>query len=375
MRSVWYSALVAFLFVFFYFSLWRSMQSLGILTVSALEARRAGVVLVNPEQDLPLIPSFSSGTPMALSAAFLRSCAELLAEGGVYIYPTDALAPSVALSPRHSALFPYSNGDWIDPLMQYSVEVALISALQGSPYITNDPASAKVFVVPQYATLETHSCLYATLPIPANRLRNCAANVSRDYLLPIIESVKTSPWYKKNNGSDHFWIFPWDESWDLFPGVPEALTSNHFFGYFGSPANLVAVPVTARFAGEPEDAERNLLLGGTSNRSYMAEGLRHPHAQRFCSTLPSHKYLASFAGTVWPSRKYSRGLRQDLLEKFPLDKAEQTGVAFIDKHMEVADYRQLLRESIFCLSPQGWTPWSQRLFFAISTGCIPVSVF
>jgi hypothetical protein len=130
--------------------------------------------------------------------------------------------------------------------------------------------------------------------------------------------------------------------------------------------------VTARFSSELEDAERNLILGGTSDRAHNAESLRHPHAQLTCSAMPPHKYLASFAGTVWPSRAYSKGLRQDLLEKFPLTTAEQTGIAFIDKHMDVAEYRQLLRDSIFCLSPQGWTPWSQRLFYAIAVGCIPV---
>jgi hypothetical protein len=309
------------------------------------------------------------------AAAFLSSCARLLSAGGVYIYKTEELAPSLPTSfsrpHAQSPLFPHSNGDHIDPLSQYGLEETFIWALQNSPYVTDDPTTARLFVIPQYATLETHSCLYAESPIPANRLQDCAANVSRTYLLPLIDSIKKTPSYRRYGGRDHFWVFPWDDSWKLFPGVPEALATNHFFGYVGPPENVVILPVTARFSAALEDVERNYLLGGSS-RAYAAEKLKHPGTFGECKEVPPHKYLASFAGTVWGTRVYSKGLRQDLLEKFPLAKADTTKIAFIDKHLPVEEYRTLLRDSLFCLSPQGWTPWSQRLFFAIATGCIPV---
>ena len=313
--------------------------------------------------------------PSDVGSAFLHSCAELAGAGGVYIYKTDELVPHLPTSfsrpTSNSALFPFSNGDWIDPLQQYSVEIMLIRALQESPYITDDPARAKVFIVPQFATHETHSCLYAENPIPHNRLIDCGRNVSDTYLLPLIKAVQASPWYSRKGGQDHFWIFPWDESWTLFPGVPEALQNNHFFGYTGPKKNAVIVPVTARFESAIDDVERNLVFGG-STREVLTAHLRRPGMRVECSELPPHTYLASFAGTVYEFRGYSRGLRQDLLAAFPPATAAASGIAFLDKHLALEEYRLLLRDSLFCLSPQGWTPWSQRLFFAIAVGCIPV---
>jgi hypothetical protein len=65
-------------------------------------------------------------------------------------------------------------------------------------------------------------------------------------------------------------------------------------------------------------------------------------------------------------------LRQDLLAAYPEATAATTGVIVLARHVEPAEYQSLIRDSLFCLSPQGWTPWSQRLYFAVAAGCIPV---
>ena len=157
------AALLAFsLCAIWHASTWQHVQSLSTQAGAARARLQAASSLAALRGFANSSSGFSRETPVGLSAAFLRSCSELVRDGGVYIYPTDTLAPPPALLPGHSdhsPLFPYSNGDWIDPLLQYSVELTLLRALQSSPYITTDPARAKVFVVPQYATLEAHACL------------------------------------------------------------------------------------------------------------------------------------------------------------------------------------------------------------------------
>ena len=316
-----------------------------------------------------LAPTVESVASRNLMAPLLASAAGIAAAGGVCIVDTEALAPpSVTGHPR---LFPVTGGEHIDGLSQYGLETTLIRLLEDSPYLAQDDDAAALYVVPQYATLETHGCLYAVSPIPPRRLEDCAANVTRDYLMPIIRAVQAMPAYRRSNGSNFVWVFPWDLSWEMFPGVPAALSSNLFWGYTGPATNLVSVPVTARVTVALEDTERNSILGGHS-AAHASALLADPAFRTNCATLPPHRYLASFAGTIYAFRGYSKGLRQDLLEAFPEARAAETRVIVLDRHVGAEEYRVLLRESLFCLSPQGWTPWSQRLYFAVAAGCIPV---
>lgn len=38
------------------------------------------------------------------------------------------------------------------------------------------------------------------------------------------------------------------------------------------------------------------------------------------------------------------------------------------------DYLQEVRDSIFCLCPRGFAPWSRRFFDSVALGCIPVVI-
>ena len=307
-----------------------------------------------------------AGSTAAFFATLSTSAAELVAAGGVHLVDSAAML-------GEGSLFPRSGGGGVDLLSQYGLETSMIRLLQASPFLVGSAERAALHVVPQFATFEVHHCLYALNPIPHARLESCAANVTRDYLMPLIRAVQATPAYQRTRGADHVWIFPWDLAWELFPGVPEALAGNLFWGYTGPPQNLIPVPVTVRAALDAEAVERNALQGGHSPAA-AAVGLAAAGRQSAsaCADLPPHRFLASFAGTVWPARVYSRGLRQDLLAAFPEARATETRVAVIDRHLEPAEYARLLRDSLFCLSPQGWTPWSQRLYSMISAGCVPV---
>lgn len=335
-----------------------SLSIISMLRPSASAAVRGNTEVRRPSA------LYRSYTAEETLAALLGNATELAAQGGVYIFsPQEMLPPGVSM-------YPLSGGKHIDWLNQYGLEQTLIRVLRESPYVTTDPSQARVFVVPQQGTAEVHSCLYAISPIPPNRIQDCGANISRDYLLPIINKLKATPWYKRNDGRDFVWVFPWDASWTMFPGVPEALATNKFWGYTGPAENLITVPVTARVTAAPEDVERNFYRAG--GRAGPPGGILFDHDGHKCTSYPEHKYLASFAGTVWQFREYSKGIRQDLLAAYPESKAAETRMIVLDRHVGADEYKSLLRDSLFCLSPPGWTAWSQRLYFAIAAGCIPV---
>lgn len=309
----------------------------------------------------------AGGSEASIWALLSAGSASLLQQGGVHIVDTDALAPAVAAG--RSRLFPGTGG--VDEAFgQYSLEHTLVRLVQESPFVAASGREAALYLVPQYATFETHGCLNLNI-IQPDRLRACAANVTRDYLMPLILAVQATPAYKRHNGSDHLWVFPWDLSWQMFPGVPEALATNLFFGFIGPERNLVAVPVTSRVVPSVADIERNSVFGGHS-LAFSTARLAQPGRTLVCAVLPPHKYLASFAGNIFPTRTYSNGIRQDLLALYSEANVSKTGILVLDRHIPADEYMALLRDSLFCLSPQGWTPWSQRLYFAVAVGCIPV---
>lgn len=39
-----------------------------------------------------------------------------------------------------------------------------------------------------------------------------------------------------------------------------------------------------------------------------------------------------------------------------------------------SNYVQEVRQSVFCLCPRGFAPWSQRLYDSIMLGCIPIII-
>lgn len=304
-------------------------------------------------------------------ASATQSIADLVTAGGVYIYDSDKLLQSVGGRPH----FYRSGGPregWYRSYDQYSLELTFIRYLQASPYLTDDPSKAKLFIVPQYSLHEGHWCtLIDKLP-----LKECFANVTRDYLMPLINAVSQQPQWQRNGGKDHVWVFPWDKAWAYFPGVPEALANCSYLGYYldGDAAVIVPVPVPQSWSAA--ETTQSWLQGG-GQTEHLESHLRKPALRDLdipCVEVPKMSYLASFFGTVHEDRAYSHGIRQDLHTIFGGEggTAVSQRVRWNKGHVPADQYSAALKQSIFCLSPPGWTPWSQRLYAALSAGCIPV---
>tara|TARA_A100001015_G_scaffold119590_1_gene132601 strand:- start:345 stop:1019 length:675 start_codon:yes stop_codon:yes gene_type:complete len=68
------------------------------------------------------------------------------------------------------------------------------------------------------------------------------------------------------------------------------------------------------------------------------------------------------------SPHYSNGVRQYLLKRFK-------GDALMKIYEGPSkNYLQEVRDSLFCLCPRGFAPWSRRFFDSVALGCIPVVI-
>jgi hypothetical protein len=192
-------------------------------------------------------------------------------------------------------------------------------------------------------------------------------------------------------------------AWRLFPGAPELLANASYLGYYKDTSSAIIIPAPVPTSWAASQTMRNLVQGGAS-LEYAAERLANPAAPAAaCTALeevsrrntsspskdpnataeshfvdsewvwaPERRWLASFFGTVHPDRSYSKGIRQDLQGLLGEGKGEAEGGLFHVGHVSSERYEQAVAHSRFCLCPPGWTPWSQRLFYAIAVGCIPV---
>jgi hypothetical protein len=68
------------------------------------------------------------------------------------------------------------------------------------------------------------------------------------------------------------------------------------------------------------------------------------------------------------STQYSRGVRQFLLQEFKDDDQVKFFVGGSDSYIDE------VKDSVFCLCPRGFAPWSRRLYDSILLGCIPVII-
>ena len=315
----------------------------------------------------------------------------LLEGGGVYMYDTAALLAAVGAQPhlyRSRAL----NPGWVPTYDQYSIELTFIRLLQESSFLTQDPAKARLFIVPQYGLNEVHHCLFLEdRALSPTLMDECRTNVTQEYLMPLLKAVQSGPWFQRHGGKDHLFVFPWDMAWRLFPGAPELLANASYFGYYKDTDSAIIIPAPVPNSFSPAQTMRNLVQSG-STLEHAAARLKHPVGSILdCEKLeevsrwrksdldkeewvwaPERTWLASFFGTVHPVRSYSMGIRQDLLALLGEGRGLAHGIIFREGHVTSQRYEQAVAHSRFCLCPPGWTPWSQRLYSVIAGGCLPV---
>ena len=168
------------------------------------------------------------------------------------------------------------------------------------------------------------------------------------------------PWWNRTSGADHIFSFPGARGPTIFSEwqkhikqsiylTPEGDRKAHYFNTWKD----IVVPGL--------EASPIFYLPKERDRLVAKEG-------------KPRKYLAYFRGTIdhregWA---YSRGLRPRLKKIF----ANATDIIYDTKHStcDRQCYHNEMADSVFCLNPLGWTPWTLRFYQAVMTRCIPVVI-
>lgn len=260
----------------------------------------------------------------------------------------------------------------------------VVHMLLQSGMLTDNPAAARLFIVPQFATHETHFCAFNERNAAiGSDIVNCSAHVCKHYLMPIASAVSTSPWFHRHRGSDHVMVFPWDWGYWLFgrPGCTftswledSQLLVLQYLDMKGGPLEnrTVLMPVPQSAPLQSAAVMRNVLMQGqAAGESMPADGSERVSspANQGCDSAPS-RYLATFRGTVWPDRSYSGGIRQDLLALYADSSTAQADeILFVAGHTTPEGYAAEIRDTRFCLCPPGSSSWSQRIYDLVAAGC------
>ena len=182
--------------------------------------------------------------------------------------------------------------------------------------------------------------------------------------------INTYPYWKRTRGRDHIFslvhdfgaCLSWLDNTDhvFYDELRNSIIISHLgdlsMGCFSTRKDIVVPPYIY------ETEIRNSV---TSHNQYNRSTFAH-----FRGTIEWYHHNA-IPGLYIPkgaSKLYSRGVRQFLLREFKEDDEVKFFVGGSDT------YIQEVKESIFCLCPRGFAPWSRRLYDSILLGCIPVII-
>ncbi|XRB16445.1 glycosyltransferase family 47 protein [Pseudoscourfieldia marina] len=238
---------------------------------------------------------------------------------------------------------------------QYGTEVFFHEALLSSTLRTRDPDKADFFFVPVYG-----ECFLWQYEMLRHEGREKSFGLTNDLYLDALRIVREQhPHWNRTNGADHIFSFPGARGPTIFSEwekhikqsiylTPEGDRKAHYFNTWKDIVvpGLEASPIFYL----PKERERLLAREGKPR-----------------------KYLAYFRGTIdhregWA---YSRGLRPRLKKLL-----NASDIIYDTKHStcDRQCYHNEMAESVFCLNPLGWTPWTLRFYQAVMTRCIPVVI-
>jgi len=238
---------------------------------------------------------------------------------------------------------------------QYGTEVFFHEALLAARDVrTTRPEEADFFFVPIYG-----ECFLWSWEMLRRENRAKSFEYTNSLYLELLGLIRQQPWWNRTDGRDHIFVFPGARGPTIFNEwqhqigrsvylTPEGDRKAHYF-----------------------DTWKDLVIPGmeADERLYLAT-----HRQRLVDAPPQRKYLAMFRGTIdhREGTAYSRGLRPRLKKIF----ANVSDVIYDTKKKDCNRdcYVQEMAESVFCLNPLGWTPWTLRFYQAVMTRCIPIVI-
>ncbi|KAL2536208.1 putative glucuronoxylan glucuronosyltransferase IRX7 [Forsythia ovata] len=236
----------------------------------------------------------------------------------------------------------------------FASEVAIHKALMNSDVRTLDPWVADFFFVPVYV-----SCNFSTV----NGFPDIGH--ARPLLASAIQHISSQlPFWNRSLGSDHIFVASHDfgscfhtmEDVAMADGVPEFLRNSIILQTFG-----------VKYKHPCQDVENVVIPPYVSPDSVRSTLDKSPLMRR-------REIFAFFRGKmeVHPKnisgRFYSKRVRTMIWQKYGNNRK------FYLKRHRLVGYQSEIANSIFCLAPLGWAPWSPRLVESVVLGCVPVII-
>jgi len=238
---------------------------------------------------------------------------------------------------------------------QYGTEVFFHEALTGArDILVTRPEDADFFFVPIYG-----ECFLWSWEMLRRENRAKSFELTNALYAELVTLIRRQTWWNRTDGRDHVFVFPGARGPTIFNEW------QHQVGH-----SIYLTPEGDRKANY-FDTWKDIVIPGmeADERMYLAK-----HRQHLVDNPPQRKWLAMFRGTIdhREGNAYSRGLRPRLKKIF----ANVSDVIYDTKKQDCNRdcYVQEMAESVFCMNPLGWTPWTLRFYQAVMTRCIPIVI-
>lgn len=230
----------------------------------------------------------------------------------------------------------------------YSAEVRLHRTLLQSRARTRDPRTADFFYVPIYVT-----CFL---------INNHPNNLTKAGMFfdEGMQYVRLKfPFFNMSQGRDHVYMFG--------QGFGARLSGENWRQW----RNGIFLTHNGDFTSDEYTPHKDIVV--PPDLSHYVMPVYIDDERRDSLVLERRRFLAQFGGQAFSSsisdhrgRNYSGGTRQYLVSHlFNTPGFRITGTR--SEH-----YLEDMRDSLFCLAPEGWHPWSPRPYYGILLGCVPV---
>lgn len=229
------------------------------------------------------------------------------------------------------------------PYQSYHSELALIEHFRHSKYATKNPNNASIFLVPNYSACFYNQCLSSNVTTP-----HMCRYQAEEYIRNILSYIEESkPYWTRNEGQDHVFVFAWDTATALFKNDPHLLTRLH---------NTIHLTHHA--------ARDSIYFKPKRDISIPCHRLIEFERKDFRKTKKTIK--AYFRGAILKNPQYSLEIRQKLKSMY----GNAPGFFINDQHSEF--YIHEMVKSKYSLCPPGWAEWSPRFYDALQLESIPV---
>mmetsp|Transcript_45981 Transcript_45981/g.87742 ORF Transcript_45981/g.87742 Transcript_45981/m.87742 type:complete len:476 (-) Transcript_45981:490-1917(-) len=237
---------------------------------------------------------------------------------------------------------------------QYGTEVFFHEALLVSELRVKTPEDATMFFVPIYG-----ECYLWQFEMLKHESRVKSYEVTNTFFLEALDEVKKLPFWNRTDGRDHIFVFPGARGPTIFSDWQMHIRNSVYL-----------TPEGDRKAFYFNTWKDVVIPGLEADQQFWGEESR----QELVTNPPHRRYIAYFRGTIFhrEGNAYSRGLRPRLHALFQ----NQSDIIYGTKQKDCDRkcYRQEMTESVFCLNPLGWTPWTLRFYQAVMTRCIPILI-